>query len=75
MIRKEQEKMTELEKKEKDDTGKADQNAPKFKRFKDKRKKEKYVPTFKKKVPTWKQIETEISDILPQYENVNQILI
>lgn len=31
---------------------------------------EKFVPTFKKKVPTWKQIETELSDLLPKYDEV-----
>ncbi len=55
---------------EKDDTGEPRPPA-KFKKFKDKRKKEKFVPTFKKKVPTWKQIETEVTDILPKYEQIN----
>ena len=45
-------------------------SAVKFKRFKDKRKQEKFVPNFKKKIPTWKQIDTEIVDILPKYEHV-----
>jgi hypothetical protein len=44
----------------------------KFKRFKSKNKdkKEKFVPNFKKKIPTWKQIDSEIVDILPKYDEV-----
>ena len=55
-----------------DETAVVEKNdsAPKFKRFKDKRKQEKFVPNFKKKIPTWKQIDTEIVDILPKYEQV-----
>ena len=66
--------MSELDKKEKDDTGQMEPKAAaaaKFKKFKDKRKKEKFVPTFKKKIPTWRQIETEVTDILPKYEAIN----
>lgn len=41
--------------------------------FKDKHKhkKEKFVPNFKKKVPTWKEIETEVTDILSKYETID----
>lgn len=65
-------------KKEKDDTGGAveTERAPKFKKFKDKRnKKEKFVPSFKKKIPTWKQIETEINEIVPKYEQIDSTKI
>ncbi len=31
---------------------------------------EKFKPNFKKKVPTWKQIDQEIADLLPKYEQV-----
>lgn len=34
------------------------------------KKAEKYVPTFKKRLPTWKQIENESSELLQKYESV-----
>lgn len=55
---------------EKDDTGNPEQAPAKFKKFKDKRRKEKFVPNFKKKVPTWKQIENELTDLVPKYEGI-----
>jgi hypothetical protein len=33
--------------------------------------KEKFKPNFKKKIPTWKQIDTELADLIPKYEQVN----
>ena len=40
--------------------------------FKNKKKnfKEKFEPTFKKKVPTWKQIEMEASQLITKYDNI-----
>jgi hypothetical protein len=35
-----------------------------------KRTYEKYVPTFKKKVPNWKQIESEINELSDKYDQV-----
>jgi ATP-dependent RNA helicase DDX10/DBP4 len=35
------------------------------------KKKEQFVPNFKKKVPTWKAIETEVSDIVSKYEAID----
>lgn len=65
--------MNETERNEKDDTGQAVPTEKKFRRSKDKRKQEKFVPTFKKKIPTWKQIENELDDLTPKYEEVNYI--
>lgn len=62
--------MSEPERAEKDDTA---SEGKKFKRSRDKRKQEKFVPTFKKKVPTWKQIENELTDLTPKYEEVKYI--
>jgi protein involved in sex pheromone biosynthesis len=32
---------------------------------------EKFKPNFKKKVSTWKQIDNELTELLPKYEQVN----
>lgn len=32
--------------------------------------KEKFVPTFQKKLPTWKQIDAELQQLLPKYDEV-----
>lgn len=33
---------------------------------------EKFKPNFKKKVPTWKQIDQELAELIPKYEQVNR---
>jgi len=38
--------------------------------FKNKKKREKFVPTFKKKVPTWKQIEMEAIQLITKYDDI-----
>jgi len=41
-------------------------------RFKrDGAKQEKFVPNFKKKLPTWKQIDAELNELLPKYDEVS----
>lgn len=35
-----------------------------------KKNKKKFQPTFKKKVPVWKQIDQEINHLVPLYEEV-----
>ena len=37
-------------------------------------KKEKFVANFKKKTPTWKQIDSELKELLPKYDEVNSNL-
>jgi len=40
------------------------------KTFNNYKKTEKFVPNFKKRLPTWKQIENESKDLLDSYESV-----
>jgi hypothetical protein len=35
-----------------------------------KQNKEKFKPNFKKKVSTWKQIDNELTELLPKYDQV-----
>ena len=48
------------------------ENNSETKSFKNKKKnfKDKFVPTFKKKVPTWKQIEMEASQLISKYDDI-----
>ena len=36
---------------------------------------EKFQPNFKQKIPTWKQIDSELADLLPKYDEVVHFLI
>jgi hypothetical protein len=38
------------------------------KKFKSKRNQEKFVPSFKKKLPTWKQIDNELNELSERYD-------
>ncbi len=41
------------------------------KNFKNRRTEEKFVPNFKKKLPTWKQIDSELKDLSDKYDQVD----
>lgn len=34
------------------------------------KQREKFVPNFKKKIPTWKKIDAELKELLPKYDEV-----
>ena len=49
------------------------QNGPKNKFNRHRKPNEKFVPNFKKKLPTWKQIDSELKELLPKYDEVKSV--
>jgi hypothetical protein len=67
--------MTSIESKQRGDTtNRKFNNSNNNKKLNKNNRGEKFVPTFKKRLPTWKQIDNELKELTEKYESV-RILI